>query len=701
MKSFFRKIALVLAFAMVFTAMPMSVFAECTHTPNADPNGIVRVYITETESFKICTTCNEKYDIKSHTNNGSNVCTDCGVTLDAGTNHHEHQKKNAFVSRDEYGHTYECEVSGCTGVFETHEERIDGEGNTVYAIGPMGHNVFCDICDQQYGSEKHIPGGVLVTVVHPETNKEGHAAECNVCGAPAIATFEEHTPVFYDDGTPYYCSDGDGYHYVQCGVCYNGIESTKTAHTVGEGYTPVWNDNGETLGHAPACSVCNGPVGEVTPHKTSNNYGPVWGNGSEISTEHSLVCDDCGAHVGATEAHIPSGEWGSDGEYHFELCDLCGYNIESTKALHTAGDEWVMFDETSHVAVCAVCRADMDSIKENHTAPDADGNCSKCYVPVDANGAHKHEIINEWVVEWSQHVKPCSTCGRAVEVGFHSDANGDKKCDVCNASVEAITEDGEHIYYVHEHVKSDEWSIDIDGHNQKCAGCDAYPFGREHTDANGDRACDVCGAVYVVKIDAPSDNDYYTITNKIDESYVMGLPENERSAFFEALDAILEVAGDYAFNIFEITCKDKTTGDLVSEPDTTFTFTITLPTGIIEAPQGRTIQWVMYRYHNGVVEKLPIRDNGNGTGSFESDKFSYYVLDFEFVSTTHNHVWGYNTQYDAAAHWDYCHVCGAKGAVVAHSYKDGVCSCGWKMTTTATAGRTNPATGVTAEMLGE
>jgi len=196
----------------------------------------------------------------------------------------------------------------------------------------------------------------------------------------------------------------------------------------------------------------------------------------------------------------------------------------------------------------------------------------------------------------------------------------------------------------------------------------------------------------------PVNDDYRTEANEIDENYINNLTGDEYAQYIAAVDEINTVAGENVVGIYDISCYDKATGEKVSEPDTKLTFTITLPTGVIEAPQGSAVQWVMYRYHNGVVEKLPIRDNGNGTGSFESDKFSYYVLGFEFVSTTHSHVWGYNTQHDAAAHWDYCHVCGAKGAVVAHSYKDGVCSCGWSVKTT---NRTNPATGVTAEMLGE
>ena len=58
------------------------------------------------------------------------------------------------------------------------------------------------------------------------------------------------------------------------------------------------------------------------------------------------------------------------------------------------------------------------------------------------------------------------------------------------------------------------------------------------------------------------------------------------------------------------------------------------------------------------------------------------------------HVWGYNTQYDAAAHWNHCHICGAQGELTAHSdaNHDGYCDCGWSMT--SAPGRANPNTGV-------
>lgn len=71
----------------------------------------------------------------------------------------------------------------------------------------------------------------------------------------------------------------------------------------------------------------------------------------------------------------------------------------------------------------------------------------------------------------------------------------------------------------------------------------------------------------------------------------------------------------------------------------------------------------------------------------------------EAAPATGEHVWGYNPQYDAAAHWDYCHVCGAQNTPVAHSDAngDGVCDCGWVLANTPS--RVNPNTGVTADML--
>lgn len=677
MKNFFRKIALVLAIAMVFTAMPISAFANttCTDGHHYNPN-----YYWSTEEYShrhACDRCgyadkddphadtnpadgkcdvcevivanignnnyvhthnynvfggvweNQHYyncydekcmqrEWKDHTNtNGDNFCDVCGSKLDANNKHICEAPRNSEWQMDGEGHWKIClcgerilqqkhadpdgdGLCGCGYEFCTHPEpRKDSEGNIVFGVGPMGHNMFCAVCDEPYGAEMHTAGNVLVSLINPDTNKEGHAYECDKCGAPAIHTFEEHSPEFNDDGTPRYYSDDQGYHYEHCSVCHSGIESTK--------------------------------------------------------------------------------------------------------APHVAGNKWRAYSEEQHIACCVTCDGEVPGVLENHTGPNENGVCSKCDIPVDANGVHKHEVDNVWYAEWIEHVKRCNICGIATEMDFHTDANNDSKCDVCNATVEAITEDGENIDYVHEHNFGDAVSIGIYDHRYGCYGCDEYIY-EPHIDENDDKTCDMCGVVYVVEIDAPSNSDYYTETNEIDDSYVDNFTEDEKTAFYEAVYAIIEVAGDNTLNAFEITCKDNGTDNEVSEPDTKFVFTVTLPADVIEVPQGKKIEWVMYRYHVGndgigKVDELPITDNGDGTGYFESDKFSVYVLGFKFLNTTHSHVWGYNTQHDAAAHWNSCQICGEKGAFVPHSdeNKDGFCICGWPMTTT---NRQNPNTSVTAEMLG-
>ncbi len=88
-----------------------------------------------------------------------------------------------------------------------------------------------------------------------------------------------------------------------------------------------------------------------------------------------------------------------------------------------------------------------------------------------------------------------------------------------------------------------------------------------------------------------------------------------------------------------------------------------------------------------------------GYGSVSENGAFVVRVPGEAAPASGEHVWGYNPQYDAAAHWDYCYVCGAQNTPVAHSDAngDGVCDCGWVLANTPS--RVNPNTGVTADML--
>lgn len=667
MNSFFKKIALVLAFAMVFTAMPISVFAaDCSngHTYN---NGRYDCSQSTTQHFKVCDVCYAPDATgENHTPNEDGCCAVCKVPVDSTGTHNHTYNTNYDWSTEEQSHRHACDSCGYADKEELHTDTTPFDNK-------------CDVCGVTVandGNNNYVHTHKF-TVVNKDNNS--HWSSCDDAKCMQTDNWQEHAD-----------PDGDG--YCDCGYefCTHPAPRTDSEGNIEFGVGPH--------GHNYYCAVCGEAYG-AEAHTPGNEYCRVEdGNGNDIG--HSAVCTVCEAPTAEVTAHIPSGEWGSDDDYHFEICSVCYNEIAGTKELHVQSENWGPYDETHHAASCGTCGAEMAAIKEAHTTPNEDGVCSKCYIPVDANGIHTHEIQNVWCVEWIEHVKRCETCGRAVEMGFHTEANNDKKCDVCNAPVEALTEDGIVIDYVHEHQPSGVWVLEDEFfHVMKCSTCGENADALYHQDDDNNGICDVCGVVYVVKIMEPVNDEYRTEAVELDDDYINSITDQNIVAQLMAeFDEIVAVSGENYVGIYDISCYNKATGDKVAEPNAKFVFTITLPTCVVEIPEGQIINWIMYRYHNGVVEKLPIKDNGNGIGSFESDKFSLYVLGYEFVSATHNHIWGYNTQYDAAAHWDYCHVCGEKGVFVPHSYKDGICICGWKNTTTAN--RTNPATGVTAEMLG-
>ena len=174
----------------------------------------------------------------------------------------------------------------------------------------------------------------------------------------------------------------------------------------------------------------------------------------------------------------------------------------------------------------------------------------------------------------------------------------------------------------------------------------------------------------------------------------------------EADKAKITVAEGAAVEYLDIKVKITATANgesvtaLVSELDKPMPITFAYPADWNEGvKEGMVRKFILKFVHDGVAGEVEAKDNGNNTVTAYVDQFSTYALTYVDVPATHDHVWGYNTTFDAAAHWDYCHVCGAQNTPVAHSDADGngLCDCGWNFA--ATANRANPNTGVTADML--
>ncbi|MCH5151474.1 MAG: DUF1542 domain-containing protein [Clostridiales bacterium] len=113
------------------------------------------------------------------------------------------------------------------------------------------------------------------------------------------------------------------------------------------------------------------------------------------------------------------------------------------------------------------------------------------------NGAHTHVWSKDWMSDGVSHWKECSVCGARRDVAEHvldsATANLDEThsgtCTICGADVRQ------------DHVWSDEWTIDADGHWHECLVCGAKSDYAGHSVSewisdgyeSHRGVCDVCG----------------------------------------------------------------------------------------------------------------------------------------------------------------------------------------------------------------
>ena len=167
-----------------------------------------------------------------------------------------------------------------------------------------------------------------------------------------------------------------------------------------------------------------------------------------------IFCNDCGYERTTNNAGEP---------LHFfefecsEVCPNCGFTRETT---HTPGEE----ADCTHNQTCTVCNKVLVDIKDHTPGEEADcghdQTCTVCgAVLTEANGEHTpgdaptcsnpqictvcgtqlkpangHSAGAEWITDEKQHWKVCG-CGEKTDLADHTDANGDKKCDVCGTSL--------------------------------------------------------------------------------------------------------------------------------------------------------------------------------------------------------------------------------------------------------------------------
>ncbi len=360
-----KVLSLTLAFAVILTCVPFSVFASTctTHTPNVDDNGMVIYYVTETEHYNICTVCCEKYDVTVHTNDGSGVCADCGVTLNSGTATHSHTLTvNTYGHKDEFGHMVVCSDNNCLGEFETHTNCVVGDTNgdgtwdcdycgwdgTIIGVGGGSHShvhngeylavggkhyEVCGECNAAYGdAEDHEYDSFI-------ENGAGHSKYCWMCGYTDTEVIP-HTP---DPDSVQVYEDG---HANSCADCWAIMPETKAAHK---------DEDGDSL-----CDSCYLTIDE------NGNHIHNFGGWNIDETEHYKECIDCWF---VDEAGLHTDDSG-DGR-----CDVCNATVDSDN-VHYHEEKYEYANSTGHYIICAGCGNQFGS--EDHSDNNDDGICDEC-----------------------------------------------------------------------------------------------------------------------------------------------------------------------------------------------------------------------------------------------------------------------------------------------------------------------------------
>lgn len=139
---------------------------------------------------------------------------------------------------------------------------------------------------------------------------------------------------------------------------------------------------------------------------------------------------------------------------------------------------------TKHVRTCSICK---ESEKLNHTYDNAcDTSCNDCK----AKRTTSHSYLGTLASDATGHWYPCEHCGDKKEFAAHSPGpaateGAAQTCTACGFEINAALP--------HEHVYTDKFSSDGEGHKPVCDTCQQPGELAEHTfDSDCDDVCDVC-----------------------------------------------------------------------------------------------------------------------------------------------------------------------------------------------------------------
>ena len=180
-------------------------------------------------------------------------------------------------------------------------------------------------------------------------------------------------------------------------------------------------------------------------------------------------------------------------------CDECGKSVACKTCV----------DVDPRDAICDVCGNDV--ICEEHVNENEDRRCDVCGnnivvcdTCVDTNKNAKCDVCGKKVacktcVDVNPKDAKCDVCGEAVPCATHVNANEDAKCDVCKTIIPVCDEcvdanDSGKCDICGKTYNADTHTcIDVNPKDASCDICGGAVACTTHTNANEDRACDVCG----------------------------------------------------------------------------------------------------------------------------------------------------------------------------------------------------------------
>lgn len=235
------------------------------------------------------------------------------------------------------------------------------------------------------------------------------------------------------------------------------------------------------------------------------------------------LCDGCGWNY--DHEHTYETTWSHDAENHWYAVS-CDHTVaEKNKAAHTDenndgvcdgcawdydhthtyAQEWT-HDQENHWHE-ASCGHSLTSDSESHADENNDSICDGC--AWDYDHTHTYGTENDWAINDTYHYH-AATCGHDVEgvdMTEHTDADSNRCCDVCGYDFD------------HVHIYEQAWSWNNENHyHQAACGHSVVADSAPHADANNDSACDVCGwnygheHTYATELSHDATHHWYAVT---------------------------------------------------------------------------------------------------------------------------------------------------------------------------------------------